>query len=424
MASTGEEIRDRIARYDATFEEIRRILATETCSLDLLDPERELRNELKVLWEAMERTREQIYKTTDVDRETELHEVLERLCADYASVTKRSREKNVLRETYLTQLRGENQKRLDLLRRIRRILQRLPQGDMACAEDCPQRDGDSGHFWPVAGQVRPTDPQTWTRRRHHGFVKREEEIPASSPVTDAYHLPFTWPDAVPGGGNSSGASTTLLGYMPNRMSNSRAITNPQVGQLYLGYWYPEGINYAVIVLPFGSFAPVGLPGSIASTKLLDLERLPCHTRNHDTGAYAWSYGFGKDGDERVLDREFPVIWISTLHFPARAKYSWLPARDLSRFCLEKTPRPYWDTIRDFVRERNNDGCSVLTTDLDHPPGNGAPLDVPAVRIKGALCAQLDAYFDNLPFLEDDDNEFEDPTYVKGDESRMTCAWKW
>ncbi|KAG6024878.1 hypothetical protein E4U41_001662 [Claviceps citrina] len=198
-------------------------------------------------------------------------------------------------------------------------------------------------------------------------------------------------------------------HRQRRTTNLEPIINPLVGQIYCGYWPPERRHYAVIVLPIGgSFAPLGLRGSIASTKLLQCERRPCHTRHPDTGDYAWSHGFAPK------DREFPVVWISDTRFPARAQYSWLEARHLSPLRIEKTPRQFWPTIEEFVRRRNRDG--LLATDLAHPPANGAPVALPAVRntANARLCAQIDAYFDNVVFVDETENS--DPDFEMKDET--------
>ncbi|KAG5922912.1 hypothetical protein E4U42_005151 [Claviceps africana] len=375
MANSAEAIRDRIVRYDAGFQELRRVLASHRYSLESVDPEKEHRDELEALSTVMEQTRQELGRTTDSDRQIEAYEVMARVYAEMACARRRAFDRDVVQRkgVYLRELTREHQTRLHLLHRVRDILRCLP---------------------------------------HWDGVKTEEPDPSRASAPDAYHPPsFSWGDA------TCRTGAIPASPRPGRTApgGSPAMVNPQVGQLYLGYWEDEKRYYAVMVLPFGSLAPVGIPGSIASTKLLDYERRPCHTRHPDTGAYAWSYGFAKDGDARVLGREFPVVWFSTLQFPARATYSWIEARHLRRFCLGKTPRQFWGTVRDFIHDRNRTGWCVMT-DLDHPAADGAPLDVPAVRPRGAaLCAQVDAYFDNVVFVEDIDDEKKDPTFVVGNE---------
>ncbi|KAG6008916.1 hypothetical protein E4U21_003729 [Claviceps maximensis] len=385
----------------------------------------------------MARTRHLLDRTTDTYQSIRLWELLSQVRAEIASAKKRFRDGHVAQETmvYLVRLDDELEMRLGVLAQIRRSLRRLPRGEAHAGGLTPHR----GHIRRVSGQDREIHPQTSsTRRRRHGSVKTEATSRSSTPP-DAHHQPFSWVDAL----LSSGMSTPLFRHQGTNTdalrSHATAITDPQVGQLYLGYWSPERRYYAVLVLPFGSFAPIGLPGSIASTQLLDCERRPCHTRDHQTGAYAWSYGFGQDEDEyeygdgdapmsRVLDREFPVIWFSTLHFPARAQYSWLEARHLRPFCLEKTPRPFWNAILHFVHERNEDGRCSLTTDLDRPPGNGPLLAAPAIRTRGLPSAHIDTYFDNVVYVSDHgDDENVDPTFcmrrrVVGPTMRRGGGW--
>ncbi|KAG5929164.1 hypothetical protein E4U53_002517 [Claviceps sorghi] len=390
MADSAGAIRDRIVRYDAGFQELRRVLASHR-SLDLVDPESEQRDELEALSMVAEQTWQEVDRTTDRDRQIEAYEVMARVCGQMATARRRASSRDVVRQrrAYLRELNGEYHKRLHLLLQARDILRRLPARESAPVEDSAAK------------------PPTGTARGRPGGVKVEEP---GSP--DAYHVPFPREDSA----RSTGAmpASARLGRRPRRADDSPAMVNPQVGQLYCGYWEPEARYYGVMVLPWGSLAPVGIPGCLTSTKLLDCERRPCHTRHPVTGAYAWSYGFAKDGDAKVLGREFPVVWFSSLRFPARATYSWLEARHLRRFRLEKTPRPFWGTIRDFIHDRNRTGW-LLTADLDYPATDGAPLDVPAVRpTGGALRARLDAYFDNVIFVEDDgDDEQKDSTFAVG-----------
>ncbi|KAG5992981.1 hypothetical protein E4U43_003610, partial [Claviceps pusilla] len=249
MMDPAGDMRDLIARYDAGFRKLRRLMASHRRSLDLVDPGEEMQGQLGSLNGVVMQIQDQLRRSTDTDQQIALCERLRQVYSEMASLKKRFGDEDGRRERteYLSELRREHRQRLKLLRRMQNILQRLPH---------PQEEKETAH------------------------------------------------------------------------------------------------------------AEIGLPGSIASTGLLDCKRRPCHTRHPDTGAYAWSYGFAKRGDVKAPDREFPVLWFSAVNFPAKAQYSWLLARHLRRFRLEETSRTYWDAVRDFVHERNKNGCCDLTTDLD------------------------------------------------------------
>ncbi|KAG6012373.1 hypothetical protein E4U54_007578 [Claviceps lovelessii] len=338
MMDPAGDMRDLIARYDAGFRKLRGPTASHRRSLDLVDPGEEIQGQLGSLDGVVTQIQDQLRRSTDTDQQIALCERLMQVFSEIASLKKRFGDEDGRRERtgYLSELHGEHRQRLKLLRRVQNILQRHPlaqqETETAHAESLAHRTRVRPR---VTGQVFRTELSSWIR----------------SPSASS-------------GMSMSSMSPSLLRHQHSRTGKSPAITDPVIGQLYLGYWPPHAIYYPLIVLPFGSFAPVGLPGSIASTGLLDYKRRPCHTRHPDTGAYAWSYGFAKHGDVKVPDREFPVLWFSAVDFPAKAQYSWLLARHLRRFRLEKTSRTYWDAVRDFVHERNKNGCCDLTTDLD------------------------------------------------------------
>lgn len=64
--------------------------------------------------------------------------------------------------------------------------------------------------------------------------------------------------------------------------------------------------------------------------------------------------------------------------------------------------------------------TTVLTDHSNVPGN-ASASVPAVRNAGEECPQIDAYFDNVDYVNGDDPDF-DPDIKMGDELPVKGRW--
>ncbi|KID94256.1 hypothetical protein MAJ_09790, partial [Metarhizium majus ARSEF 297] len=198
------------------------------------------------------------------------------------------------------------------------------------------------------------------------------------------------------------------------------ITNPKVGEIYCLSWHRDDRNYAVIVLPIGSFESVGIPGSILGTNLLEEGRRKSHATDPLTGGYIWSPGY-EDGGKREDEREFPVIFFDNCLFPQNASYGWALAADLQAFDSEDTSIPYLKTVTEFLKERKDRGQangleddatragSQTETAADSTPS------VPAVRDENYPILQIDAYFNASPCFESG-SDFDDDGYSTDESS--------
>jgi len=84
-----------------------------------------------------------------------------------------------------------------------------------------------------------------------------------------------------------------------------------------------------LILPFGSFATLGMPDSaIEDTGLLD--HIPdCYCRN-ETGKFDWSEDFREKGP-LVAERQFPVMYFNSSQFPTNSSVAWVASKDLRPF---------------------------------------------------------------------------------------------
>lgn len=366
MTNRIEKLKSRISKMNEMFRQIRNILPSQRFSLDLTDPEKVHQDKLDDLTTKIAQTQKQLdalpyHPLTDMrmteQRMQQLGQQLGQLNSELASL-RMSFVKNGdrARRAYLGDLEREYQKTLQVFLQMQNMAKRL------LPEEDTHAEGSSEGVNHAAQSPGQSPSQTTTllkgeagsqhggRRRALPAARLKSRINAKStdyPENAAWNVAFR--NVTPRTGPfCSGARSAR---QRARRIRDAAITKPEVGRVYLGYWAPESRHYAVIILPFGSFESIGLPGSIVSTTLLKCERRPSHTRHPDTGDYAWSFGFG-DGQTHELDREFPVIWLGNSRFPEKAQYSWIKARHLTKLDMDKFLMSHRGTVQYFLRRRD------------------------------------------------------------------------
>ena len=124
----------------------------------------------------------------------------------------------------------------------------------------------------------------------------------------------------------------------NPPSGFQGIVDPVVGELYRSYF--QGAYWAVLMLPTGSFEPVGMVGGIADTGLA--ANIPkCYDSNkQEKKIHGWADAY-EDGERLTHRRKFPVMYLNGLNIPVDGEFeipegklfSWVPARDLRLFDL-------------------------------------------------------------------------------------------
>ncbi|KHO00377.1 uncharacterized protein MAM_01155 [Metarhizium album ARSEF 1941] len=187
-------------------------------------------------------------------------------------------------------------------------------------------------------------------------------------------------------------------YAPGTRPWGDLIAKPQACEVYCVTWHRDNRNYAVIILPYGSFEPVGIPDmSILGTGLLEKGRRKSHAVDAMTGDYVWSSGY-EDGGPREHEREYPVIFFDNRKFPREASYGWVMASELLVFDPKDTSIPHLKAVAQFLKEKGR-GVQALGQEDDATRAcvqSGAATEptpsVPAVRDKKSPVAELDAYF--------------------------------
>src|SRR5262249_18284492 len=132
-----------------------------------------------------------------------------------------------------------------------------------------------------------------------------------------------------------------MGTESGRGSNSEdtsiaeGIINPVVGRIYRALWKTTGAWYAVLLLPTGSFEPVGMTGEIADTDLVTYIPTCFRSNKRAKKILGWSTGF-EDGGPLVSKRRFPVMYFAADHyvpsnegipeFPEGSTFGWLDAQ--------------------------------------------------------------------------------------------------
>ncbi|QPH10996.1 hypothetical protein C2857_002545 [Epichloe festucae Fl1] len=425
-----------VRRCNESAREIRNILPSQRFSLDLTDPEKVHQDKLDDLAAKIAQKQKQLdalpyQPLADMEmtekRMQQLGQQLGQLNFEQASL-RMSFVKNgdQARRAYLGHLEGDYQKMLQGFLQIQNIAKRLLPEEIedTHAEGSSEGVNHAQSLGRVTGQsisqtttLLKEDPESRHdegRRRALPAARlgsKMDEKSTGYPENPGWNVSFrnVTPRASP---FCSGARSAR---QRARRIRDAAITKPEVGRVYLGYWAPDSRNYAVIILPFGLFHSIGLPGSIASTPLLKCERRPSHTRHPDTGDYAWSFDFG-DGGIHELDREFPVIWFGNSRFPEKAQYSWIKARHLTKLDMDKISMSQRNTVQDFLRRRD------AADSMDNMDDRNASASVPAVRHAWEEeSPQIDAYFDNVDYVDDDDPDY-DPDIEMGDELPVKGRW--
>jgi hypothetical protein len=170
------------------------------------------------------------------------------------------------------------------------------------------------------------------------------------------------------------------------------ITDPAVGELYLGSWHPRGSQasptwFAVVVLPTGSFRKVGISGSISDTRLTDYIPV-CYKSDIKTRTIiGWADDY-KDGGPRVAFRKFPVMYFEddqtmpsegNLQIPSPESLEWLPASRLRAFGVygpDGFPARGYDTALSFYNK--------VTAARGAVPSRRAFAGIPSGQTTGAL----------------------------------------
>ena len=149
-------------------------------------------------------------------------------------------------------------------------------------------------------------------------------------------------------------NTVFKNPRSNPPSGFRGIVDPVVGELYRSYF--EGAYWAILMLPTGSFEPVGMTGGIFDTGLAG--HIPsCYDSNkQEKEIHGWADSY-KTGESRVHQRKFPVMYLDGLDIPVHGEFeipegnlfSWVPARDLRHFDLAD---PECESVHGFGAARD------------------------------------------------------------------------
>ncbi|RSL47965.1 hypothetical protein CEP54_013137 [Fusarium duplospermum] len=114
-----------------------------------------------------------------------------------------------------------------------------------------------------------------------------------------------------------------------RHQKFQGITDPRPGKVYFGFRKKSKQWLAVLVLPLQNLQQVGLDGTLDTFGLA--ETLPvCYKHDKSRGSLSWRVGY-KDGEDKVSQREFPVMYFDGHDIPDKCTFGWMPANDLRPF---------------------------------------------------------------------------------------------
>ncbi|CAM1508983.1 Fc.00g027220.m01.CDS01 [Cosmosporella sp. VM-42] len=136
----------------------------------------------------------------------------------------------------------------------------------------------------------------------------------------------------------------------NSTRGFKGVMAPIPGEPYTAYYQISRKFMAVLLLPLGDFAQVGLEGNMQRTGLL--EEIPgCFTYNEGTKEITgWQRGY-QDGGPLVSRRAFPVIYIDGPTFPDKSPYAWVDGKDLGPFNTESYEPLYAKMVLELLRTR-------------------------------------------------------------------------
>lgn len=185
------------------------------------------------------------------------------------------------------------------------------------------------------------------------------------------------------------------------------ITNPEVGGMYIGYknfHLSKDPHWTVlIILPWGSFNPIGMTESIAKTDLS--ENIPNCYRSKNSMITGWAKHF-EDGGSKVNQRRFPVLCLEDwklpvkngryLDLPPLKQFFWIGApalRPLSKIDPNGTAVRGYETALDYLAKivdidilpalashkshllQSSGNVSVRCYSNPHPPPSRSSLEV-------------------------------------------------
>ncbi len=120
------------------------------------------------------------------------------------------------------------------------------------------------------------------------------------------------------------------------------VTEPTVGEIYRVWYKPKHAYYSALMLPTGSFDPVGMAGGISETGLASCVPACYHSARKTKVILGWAEGY-EDGGPRVHRRRFPMMFFDDnliiplegdLGIPEGKLFSWVFAKDLRPFNLD------------------------------------------------------------------------------------------
>lgn len=120
------------------------------------------------------------------------------------------------------------------------------------------------------------------------------------------------------------------------------IMEPTVGEIYCVWYKPGRAYYAALMLPTGSFEPVGIAGDIAKTGLITY--VPACYRKLEKKILGWTHDY-EAGGCRVHRRKFPMMYLEDhlnvpldgeFLIPKKNIFSWVRAKDMRPFDLDSS----------------------------------------------------------------------------------------
>ncbi|KAJ4128034.1 hypothetical protein NW768_008318 [Fusarium equiseti] len=146
--------------------------------------------------------------------------------------------------------------------------------------------------------------------------------------------------------------------------------DPQPGEVFTAFWPKDKRYYAILILPWDSFRPLGIPGweesSLQDTPHLKFpDEIPASCEYDPcTGVVGFADAY-KFGEPQAAQREYPIMYFDAAEYPWKCNYGWVPVTEMCQYDPSDSSIPHKRQVDQFLLNYKNYKAGVIrTSDAD------------------------------------------------------------
>jgi len=147
--------------------------------------------------------------------------------------------------------------------------------------------------------------------------------------------------------------------------------DPQPGEVYTAFWPKDKRYYAILILPWGSFRQLGIPGwegsSLENTPHLKFpDEIPASCEYDPcTGVVGFADAY-KFGGTHAAQREDPIMYFDAVEYPWKCNYGWVPVTEMCQYDPSDNSIPHKRQVDEFLLNHKNYQAGLTrTSDADN-----------------------------------------------------------